>query len=113
MTRNEKTSSRVAKIAARIMASPAYPGDMVVNYLKSNSKGGVSDPLYWRDVRALAASCLTQAPNKYDDMGFDPRDGSDGKPKKQRLPDWPSGKSLGKRASSPMYPAAKPKRSSP
>jgi len=93
MAKNEKTSARVAKIAAKVLAvdinqfpdqphSPINPAhvDVMVLIGQSHSTG-----LKWSDIRALAASALTQTPDKrdieaarkylYNDLGFDPRDG--------------------------------------
>lgn len=57
--RNERTSARVAKIAANVLASPCG-GDAIAAWVH----GAPPRPIYWRDVRALAASCLTQSPDK-------------------------------------------------
>lgn len=65
MARNEKTSPRVAAIAARILAikteDPTFR-DNVWNIL--NVKTGKIVRVKWTDVRSLAASALTQADDK-------------------------------------------------
>ena len=61
MKRNERTSARIAKIAGRILAAhrratvavyESTDGDAKVVYIK------------WSDIRALAASALTQAEDR-------------------------------------------------
>lgn len=107
--KNERTSKRVAKLAAMILALDDYYLDVWIN----------DDPERARKaLRTLAGSDLTQAKDKTwsdvdaalarkrDDIGYDPRDG--GKVGRQHVP-----KQKRKRGSSPYYPAAKPKRSSP
>lgn len=101
--KNERTSKRVAKLAAMILALDDYYLDVWIN----------DDPERARKaLRTLAASSLTKTADKpkprrrYDDRGFDPRDG--GKVGRAHVP-----KQKRKRSSSPYYPAAKPKRSSP
>ncbi len=76
--RNERTSKRIAKIAAKVLAIK------IVN-AKTTVPGTT---VTWADIRALAASALTQAADreKYDDIGFDPRDGSSGEPERQWVP---------------------------
>lgn len=117
--RNEKTSKRIASIAAKILALPATSH---TGFFRVDIKS-------WRDIRMLAASALTQAPDKkpdqmqraldgklgtHDDRGFDPHDG--GKIGREHVPKrgrrGVARKGQGKGRSS-FYPAAKPKRSSP
>lgn len=64
-SRNEKTSARVARIAAKVMAAEVVTGTAVPGT-------GVT----WSDIRALAASALTQTADKQPD-GFDPREGGE------------------------------------
>lgn len=63
--RNEKTSPRVAAIAGRILAikteDPTFR-DNVWNILDVTT--GAIVVVKWRDIRTLAASALTQAPDK-------------------------------------------------
>lgn len=56
-SKNEHTSVRVAKIAAKVLAD---------KYERAQDRVNLAGPLvlYWRDIRALAASALTQAPDK-------------------------------------------------
>lgn len=71
MTSNERTSKRVAHIAARVLAARvlvlrAKQSAMFPNYVLV---GLAPDDLFmpkkwWGDIRALAASCLTQSPDK-------------------------------------------------
>lgn len=56
---NERTSPRVAKIAARVLAEQCG-GDVIVAWLATRGTGMRNTPLYWSDIRALAASALTQ-----------------------------------------------------
>lgn len=63
MSRNERTSPRVARIAAKVMAERCG-GDVIVAWLATHGTGVRNTPLYWRDIRALAASCLTQTAAK-------------------------------------------------
>lgn len=55
--RNEKTSKRVASIAGKVLTytDDAPSRDLCIWWLRLITVG---------DLRALAASCLTQAPNK-------------------------------------------------
>jgi len=61
--RNERTSPRVVKVAAKVLAMRPYA-------LKMESDGGqkiygfMLDTEDWNQIRALAASCLTQAADK-------------------------------------------------
>ncbi len=61
MSKNEKTSKRVAAIAGRIMAVKAIPRDYCVIF---DTKKDDAVVLQWTDLRALAASALTQAADK-------------------------------------------------
>ena len=62
MARNEQTSPRVAKIAAKVLA---MQNDLNLElYEHPHGQGPVITSLKWRDIRALAASCLTQAADK-------------------------------------------------
>ena len=84
--KNERTSKRVAKIAAKILAF--HWDDCAVIFPLGVGK---DKKFTFKDIRALAASCLTQTADKrdkaiYDMIGYDPRDGSSGKPEKQRVP---------------------------
>lgn len=57
MKRNEHTSARVAKIAAKVLAIDVEnPDDVGVTVVGGGKKIWIG----WRDIRALAASCLTQ-----------------------------------------------------
>lgn len=60
--RNERTSPRVAKIAAKVLAME-NAGDLEL-YEHIGGRVAKRTGLYWRDIRALAASCLTQAADK-------------------------------------------------
>lgn len=63
MARNEKTSKRVAAIAGKVLAvKPETPGE--TTWIITDTKTGNIVTFYWRDIRALAASALTQAPDK-------------------------------------------------
>jgi hypothetical protein len=55
--RNERTSARVAKIAAKVLATKTHPG---VTFAVLDIKSGEYLNLKWTDVKAMAASCLTQ-----------------------------------------------------
>jgi len=61
MKRNEETSARVAKIAAKVLAM--VNSSTLELYHHPDGKPVKTD-LKWRDIRALAASCLTQSPDK-------------------------------------------------
>lgn len=105
MSRNERTTPPIASIAGRILASEGQtPAVMLANKRPWT--------LQWAELQALAASCLTQAADKTDDWGFDPRDGSDVGhefiPKSPQVRKALRGK-LGKQPK----PKAKPKRRSP
>lgn len=67
--RDERTSARVAKIAGRVLAltiDPASFGsignDGSFGWIDGNRKW---HEFKWSDIRALAASCLTQAPDRF------------------------------------------------
>jgi hypothetical protein len=68
MARNERTSARVAKIAAKVMASNIHgkSSGVVLCWLTQEPDCSWKDPLTWRDIRALAASALTQVKDKRD-----------------------------------------------
>lgn len=82
---NERTSKRVASIAARILQMD-LDADL---WIKGTNGRWHRLLLTWSEVRLVAASALTQAADKplrvdrqpapkrrpYDDRGFDPRDG--------------------------------------
>lgn len=124
MSRNEKTSTRVAKIAAKVLAlkfAPPGLNSFVQVVYARNGKVRIYDPdITWADIRALAASALTQAADKRDDQGFDPREG--GKVGREFIPKSAQARKAmrgelgatikGKRPSS-WPPAAKPVRRSP
>jgi hypothetical protein len=59
--RNEKTSKRVAKIAGKVLALKGV-ASWYVTVCNEDRHSAVG--LTWRDIRALAASCLTQAADK-------------------------------------------------
>lgn len=61
MARNERTSKRVAKIAGRILAMDVQRQTNVC--VADRVVGGLTF-LPWSDIRALAASALTQAPER-------------------------------------------------
>jgi hypothetical protein len=124
MTRNEKTSARVAKIAAKVMAAKGkrsrVAGNVFVPALHTSMPRWV-----WLGIRALAASALTQAADKVPwgqlsaaafnkrvaDRGFDPRDG--GKIGREFIPKSPQAQKamrgkLGKRVLSARIKSKKP-----
>ncbi|HQS15009.1 hypothetical protein [Reyranella sp.] len=60
--RNERTSPRVVKVAAKVLA---MQNDLNLElYEHPHGHGPVMTSLKWRDIRALAASCLTQTADK-------------------------------------------------
>ena len=71
MTRNERTSARVAKIAAKVLASSGRRPALMF------TAKGREWYLQWHELDALAASALTQTADKYDNRGFDPREGGE------------------------------------
>lgn len=58
MKRNERTSARVAKIAGKILAAEHD------NPTRTGRVNGKLVDFTWDDIRALAASALTQTANK-------------------------------------------------
>lgn len=60
MTKNERTSPRVAKLAARILALKT-PARNVVCLWRDESSWPIGTGLCWRDIRAIA---LTQTPDR-------------------------------------------------
>jgi hypothetical protein len=60
--RNERTSKRVAKIAGLILSMKWPRSARVMTYLPKRTSKVVH--ITFGDIRALAASALTQAPNK-------------------------------------------------
>lgn len=66
MSRTEKTSPRVARIAARILAIRSYKKSQQISLNLDTPYGpGTSFPaITWGDLCALAGSCLTQTPDK-------------------------------------------------
>jgi hypothetical protein len=59
--KNEHTSARVAKIAAEILALSSTNREYL-HFYDSVTGNGIT--IMWHDIRALAASALTQAPDK-------------------------------------------------
>jgi len=55
--RNERTSARVAKIAAKVLAVKTKTPATDLGIVAHDGSGIV---IRWSDIRALAASCLTQ-----------------------------------------------------
>jgi hypothetical protein len=115
MKRNEQTSKRVASIAATILRMDIPTDDL---WIMGSDRKWWRLSITWKDVRDVAASALTQATDRRDDIGFDPRDG--GKIGREFIPKSPQvrkamkGK-LGKRkpASSPFFPSARPPKRGP
>lgn len=65
--KNERTSARVAKIAAKVLARQAYPASATVQICfdtKGYGRGFANPGVTWGDIKALAASCLTQSPDR-------------------------------------------------
>lgn len=60
--KNERSSKRLASLAGRILSADERGSTRVALYADGRRKGDTF--LYWRDIRALAASVLTQAPDK-------------------------------------------------
>lgn len=118
MTKNERTSLRIVKLAARIFAGELYSGNIVITF---RSQRGSLFEVTGKDVRALAASCLTQAPDRR--RVPTPAELADAiatadniKAKRIRrltLADNRDDKRRAHRTGSPFFPAAQPKRSSP
>lgn len=63
MTRNEKTGARVARIAAKVLAMKTFEYGFSHRCHRLEDDSLVEKRL-WRDIRALAASALTQSPNR-------------------------------------------------
>lgn len=61
MARTERTSARVAKIAAKVLALDIHPSVPAIVATDQTGKGHI---FAWSDIRALAASALTQSPDK-------------------------------------------------
>lgn len=64
---SEKTSARVTRIAAKVMNCPrARPPKYLVLYQTGRIRNGRDETktITWADVKALAASALTQAADK-------------------------------------------------
>lgn len=61
MKRNDKPSARVARIARRILAAEL----IVVNICPRLESGAVMQRVSEEDIRALAASYLAQAPDRF------------------------------------------------
>jgi hypothetical protein len=61
--RNEHTTARVAKIAAKVLAMKYRDSLALYNY-PEEGQSALPSGLYWGDIRALAASCLTQTLDK-------------------------------------------------
>jgi len=58
--KNERTSARVARIAAKVMVScRGIPSNRILVYERK-----AKDDITWGHLRALAASCLTQTADK-------------------------------------------------
>lgn len=98
---NEKTSARVAAIAGKILRQVPMGGTITVNFIHAQYGPAVLNirGITWSDIRALAASALTQTadkerrynpdvPQPWVDQpdGFDPRDGSSGEPERAWRP---------------------------
>jgi hypothetical protein len=59
--KNERTSKRVARIAGKVMARRGIASKELMIF---NDDAYECLNITWSDVRALAASCLTQAADK-------------------------------------------------
>lgn len=66
-----------------------------------------------RYIKELKSFLARKKKPKYDDIGYDPRDGSSGKPEKQRISKQPARKQPRKFNRSDFYPSAKPPKHSP
>lgn len=98
--KNERTSKRVASDAGAFMRMT----DDEIRNIARTAKGCAR-------IRGVAASAATQAADRYDDRGFDPRDG--GKVGRAHVPKQKATrKREGKPASSPFYPSARPPKNS-
>ena len=63
--KNERTSKRVATIAGKVMALKGVANATVQLYTERTGRFSLTDiGIKWRDIRALAASALTQAADK-------------------------------------------------
>jgi hypothetical protein len=58
--RNERTSKRIAGIAGAILSAPVAAAEMA----QVRAKSGGQWVMPWRNLRALAASALTQSPDR-------------------------------------------------
>lgn len=74
-SRNEKTSPRVSRIAAKVLNVGTKKGFLEVTF---DDKGygpcRVYPTVKWQDIRALAASCLTQTASRKERWEIDPHD---------------------------------------
>lgn len=99
-SRNEKTGARIAAIAGKILRQVPMGGTITVNFIHAQYGPAVLSirGITWSDIRALAASALTQTadkerrynpdvPQPWVDQpdGFDPRDGGDWRPKSAQV----------------------------
>ena len=113
MVRNEKTSKRVASIAAKVMTFEGLRGlHGKATLFTCGSSGEYNNAgVTVAEVRALAASCLTQAPDavcvSYKRMAA-ARKAAQRKARAEKAK--PKRKAPSR---SPFYPAATPKRRSP
>lgn len=99
MARNEKTSARVARIAAKVLNVATKEGYMEICFNHpAYGQCRVHSTVNWRDIRALAASALTQAPDSPHERAR----------KKLRGP-----ARIRSKGPSSWPPSAKPKRGSP
>ena len=66
MKRNERTSNRVARIAGKILAIKAVETHATLWGVEKTEFGDENGLVWikWSDIRAIAASCLTQTRNK-------------------------------------------------
>jgi len=64
--RNERTSARVARIAAKILAVKGGGNSLLCTAFADD----IAFDIRWRDIRALAASALTQAPDRAPAVNF-------------------------------------------
>lgn len=62
--KNERTSARIAKIAGRILAVDPYSNEYRLQVRLSPGGAREWATFDWGDIRALAASCLTQTADK-------------------------------------------------
>lgn len=112
----EMTSPRLAKLAARILASVPLYDTTGVRFVP---KRGASFLVMGQDIKALAASCLTQAPDRRRVPTTAELDAAHAveatMPKTKRARDnrRRDDQRRDQRVGSPFFPAARPKRSSP